>query len=132
MPRILAVDFGEKRIGLATCDQTGQIVTARETLKRSSDADAARRIARFCADEEVETVVLGIPRSPGGVESPFADRVRSFGARLSREVALPIRFHEETLTSWEAQRLSPGKRVIDPEAAAILLGDYLNHEAGPR
>ena len=132
VPRILAVDFGERRIGLATCDQTGQVVTPRQTLARRSDADAARKIARFCADEEVEAIVLGIPRSPEGVESSFADRVRSFGARLSRELAVPIRFHEETLTSWQAERAMPfrNKREIDPEAAAILLSDYLSHKSG--
>ncbi len=130
MPRILAVDFGEKRIGLATCDQTGQVVTARQTLARASDADAARQIARFCADEEVEAVVLGIPRSPDGIESSFADRVRSFGARLSRELRVPVAYHEETLTSWEAQNAQPflTKEEIDREAAAILLTDYLSHK----
>lgn len=132
MPRILAVDFGEKRIGLATCDQTGQVVTARETLTRRSDADAAREIARFCADEEVEAVVLGVPRSPEGVESSFADRVRSFGTRLSRELPVPVRYHEETLTSWEAQHTMPflTREEIDRQAAAILLTDYLSHKTG--
>jgi putative Holliday junction resolvase len=134
MPRILAVDFGEKRIGLATCDQTGQVVTARQTLARASDARAAREIARFCTDEEVEAVVLGIPRSPSGVESSFANRVRSFGAKLSRELPVPVDYHEETLTSWEAQRAMPSgtKEEIDRQAAAILLLDYLNHKRGGR
>lgn len=127
MPRILAVDFGEKRIGLATCDATGQVVAARRTLARKSDARAAAQIARFCAEEEVEAIVLGVPRSPSGAESAFARRVRSFGDKLSREVGLPIHYYEETLTSWEAERARPGlsKEEIDREAAALLLSDYL-------
>jgi len=134
--RILAVDFGERRIGLATCDPTGQVVTARRTIHRKSDALAAREIAQFCAEEEVESIVLGIPRSPEGIESPFAGRVRSFGERLSRATDLPTQYHEETLTSWEAQRRQDrrprSKEDIDREAAAVLLTDYLSDRAGRR
>jgi putative Holliday junction resolvase len=135
--RILAIDFGERRIGLATCDPTGQVVAARRTIHRKSDALAAREIARFCAEEEVEVIVLGIPRSPEGIESPFAGRVRSFGERLSRETDLPTEYHEETLTSWEAQqrredRRPRSKEDIDREAAAVLLTDYLSDQAGRR
>jgi putative Holliday junction resolvase len=127
MPRILAIDFGEKRIGLATCDATGQVVAARRTLLRKSDAGAVQEIARFCREEEVEAVVLGIPRSPEGVESLFAGRVRSFGDKLSREIDTPIAYHEETLTSWAAQREAAfqTKEEVDRGAAAILLSDYL-------
>ena len=135
MPRILAIDFGEKRIGLATCDATGQVVAARRTLSRRSDAAAVLEIARFCREEEVEAIVLGIPRSPEGVESPFAGRVRSFGDKLSREIAAPIDYHEETLTSWEAQREGAfqTKGEVDRGAAAILLSDYLTrHSSGNR
>ena len=132
--RLLAVDFGERRIGLATCDSTGQVVAARRTIHRRSDALAAREIARFCAEEEVEGIVLGVPRSPEGVESPFAGRIRSFGERLSLATDLPIEYHEETLTSWEAQRRQEqrprSKEDIDREAAAVLLSDYLSDRAG--
>ncbi|MGH9400213.1 MAG: Holliday junction resolvase RuvX [Thermoanaerobaculia bacterium] len=125
--RILAVDFGEKRIGLATCDATGQVVAARRTLIRGSDEKAIREIARFCRDEEVEAVVLGIPRSPEGVESSFSGRVRSFGGKLARALQVPIDYHEETLTSWEARQEGPfqTKEEIDRAAAAVLLADYL-------
>ena len=132
MPRLLAIDFGEKRIGLATCDATGQVVAARRTHARASDAAAAEEIARFCRDEEVEGIVLGVPRSPEGAESPFAGRIRSFGGKLARAAGLPVAYHEETLTSWEAERAEPlrTKEEIDRSAAAILLADYLAHTAG--
>jgi putative Holliday junction resolvase len=102
-------------------------VAARKTLLRKSDTVAVREIAQFCRDEEVEAIVLGIPRSPEGVESLFADRVRSFGDKLSRVIDLPIDTHEETLTSWAAQREAPfqAKEEVDRGAAAILLSDYL-------
>lgn len=128
--RILAIDFGEKRIGLATSDETGTLATARKTLERKSDEAAAREILEFCSEEEVGLVLLGIPRSPEGVESPFAARIRSFAAKLAARTAIPMRFHEETLTTDEAmRRLPPGasRQDVDRMAAAVLLEDYLSH-----
>jgi putative Holliday junction resolvase len=130
--RILAVDFGEKRIGLATSDATGMLATPRKTLARRADYEAAEEILRFCEDEDIELILLGIPRSPEGVESPFAARIRSFASKLAAQTAIPVRFHEETLTSDEAaRRLPPGaaKEDIDKTAAAVLLEDYLRHTA---
>ncbi|HEY1252803.1 MAG TPA: Holliday junction resolvase RuvX [Thermoanaerobaculia bacterium] len=128
MPRILAVDFGEKRIGLATSDESGTVATPRRTLLRRSDEDAVDALERFCRDEEIALVLFGIPRSPDGVESAFAERIRSFAAKLTRRTGLPLRFHEETLTSDEAGRRlhgSPARTGLDAMAAAVLLEDYL-------
>lgn len=131
MPRILAVDFGEKRIGLATSDASGSLATARRTVLRRDDADAAEQIRRFCGEEEVELVVFGIPRSPEGAESPFAVRIRSFASKFAAVAGLPILFHEETLTSNEAARRAGAARGagLDPVAAAVLLEDFLAHRA---
>jgi putative Holliday junction resolvase len=134
MPVVVAVDFGEKRIGLATSDASGLLATPRITLQRKSDAVAITALAGFCRAEESELVVFGIPRSPEGVESPFAARIRSFAARFTRETGIPIRFHEETLTSDEASRRLPRRarqEDIDRTAAAVLLEDYLQN-AGAR
>ena len=133
--RIVAVDFGEKRIGLATSDASGLLATARVTLKRKSDAGAIDELERFCRDEEAGVVVFGIPRSPAGVESPFAARVRSFASRFERRTGLQVRFHEETLTSDEAIRRLPktaGREEIDRTAAAVLLEDYLQSVGAAR
>ena len=128
MPVVVAVDFGEKRIGLATSDASGLLATPRLTLTRRSDAAAIAALARFCREEESELVVFGIPRSPEGVESPFAARIRSFAARFAGESGLAVRFHEETLTSDEAVRRLPRtarREELDRTAAAVLLEDYL-------
>jgi len=130
MARIVAIDFGEKRIGLATCDAAGMIATPRRTLLRKGDDGSIGEILAFCAEEEAEGILLGVPRSPEGVESPFAARIRSFGRKLARRTALPIHFHEETLTSNEAaRRLPPGatREEADRTAAAVLLEDWLFH-----
>lgn len=128
MARILAVDFGEKRIGLATSDASGTLATPRTTLLRKSDAATLAALAQFCAREEIDLAVFGIPRSPEGVESPIADRIRSFAHKFEATTGLPVRFHEETLTSDEAARRLPrraNREDLDRAAAAILLEDYL-------
>jgi len=128
--RILAIDFGEKRIGLATSDATGTLATPRRTLPRRDDARAAAEVLRFCEEEDIGLVLVGLPRSPEGIESPFATRIRSFAAKLAAQAGIPVRFHEETLTSNEAaRRLPPGspREALDQMAAAVLLEDYLRH-----
>lgn len=135
MTRVLAIDFGEKRIGLATGDAPGGLATARATVSRTSDDAAAGEIGRLCREEDVGLLLVGIPRSPDGVESAIAPRIRSFAEKLSRATGLPVELHEETLTSDEAARRLRGKPSwagIDAEAAAVLLEDWLAHrEGGP-
>ncbi len=128
MARILAVDFGEKRIGLATSDASGSLATPRITLRRKRDEVVIEELARFCEREEIALTVIGIPRSPEGIESPIAARIRSFAAKFGQRTGLPVRFHEETLTSNEAARRlnrRASAEDLDRTAAAVLLEDYL-------
>lgn len=130
--RILAIDFGEKRIGLATSDETGTLATPRKTVRRGGDARAVAEILDFCRREEIGLLLVGLPRSPEGVESAFAGRIRSFAGKLAARTSLPVRFHEETLTSHEAARRLPrgsAREDLDPMAAAVLLEDYLQNES---
>jgi putative Holliday junction resolvase len=129
MGRILAVDFGEKRIGLATSDAGGSLSTPRRTVRRTGDDPAIAEIAGFAREEEIELIVVGIPRSPEGAESAIAARIRSFARKLAAGTGLEVRFHEETLTSDEALRRLPpgsGREAVDRTAAAVLLEDYLS------
>ncbi|HKD11253.1 MAG TPA: Holliday junction resolvase RuvX [Thermoanaerobaculia bacterium] len=129
--RILAIDFGERRIGLATSDETGTLATPRHTLDRVDDARAAEEILRFCQEEDIGLLLMGLPRSPEGAESPFATRIRSFAAKLAARTAIPLRFHEETLTSREAAGRLPRRSSrgdVDKMAAAVPLEDYLQHQ----
>ena len=137
MARILAVDFGERRIGLATSDAEETLATPRRTVRRTNDDAAVAEIARFAGEEEIGLLLVGIPRSPEGVESPIAGRIRSFASKLAAGTGLEVRFHEETLTSDEARRrLPPGagsdKEAIDREAAAVLLEDFLSTASAGR
>ena len=130
MTRVLAIDFGEKRIGLATADAPGGIPTARRTLSRKTDDGAAAEIGRLCREEGVGLLLVGVPRSPEGVESAIAPRIRSFAEKVSRATGLPVELYEETLTSDEASRRLRGhssRAGVDAEAAAVLLEDWLAH-----
>ncbi|HZI65859.1 MAG TPA: Holliday junction resolvase RuvX, partial [Thermoanaerobaculia bacterium] len=93
MTRVLAIDFGEKRIGLATADSPGGLATARRTVARTSDEAVAGEIGRLCREEEVDLLLVGVPRSPEGEESAIAPRIRSFAGKLSRATGLPVELY---------------------------------------
>ena len=133
MARILAVDFGEKRIGLATSDASGSLATPRITLRRKSDAVVIEELARFCGREEIALSVFGIPRSPEGVESPIAARIRSFAAKFGRAhgpAGAISRGDADVQRGGPAAAPAGPPEDLDRTAAAVLLEDYLA-SAGP-
>lgn len=136
--RVLAVDFGEKRIGLAVSDESGRLVVPVGAVARASDAQAAADVARAAAEREVSRVVVGLPRNLDGSEGAIARRARNFARRLGKASGLPVDLHGEALTSVAADaalddagvpaRGRAGAR--DAEAAAVLLRDWLASRAG--
>lgn len=133
--RILSVDFGEKRIGLAVSDERGEIVVPVGVVHRKSDAQAASEVTAAAREREVELFVVGLPVRPDdGTDSPFAARVRNFARRLGEASGLPVELHGEALTSSSAEgelrdagyshtRL---RTALDAEAAASILRDFLS------
>ena len=137
--RALAVDFGEKRIGLAVSDPSGEIVVPVGAVLRRSDAQAAGEVVAAAREREVERIVVGVPLRPGDEgESPFAARARSFARKLATLSGLPVDLHDEALTSASAEAvlrsagLAPARRsgAVDAEAAAELLRDWLAARRG--
>jgi putative Holliday junction resolvase len=120
----LAVDFGERRIGLATSDASGSLATPRRTLTRKSDRAAIDAIVEFVRREEVEKILIGLPHHADGRESELAPRVRSFARKLEETLALPVAFVNEHLTSHAARDRFPGAE-LDAASAAVLLEDFL-------
>ena len=131
--RLLGLDLGERRIGVAVGDPTGFLASALEVLEsrgRARDVAAVRAIA---AREGAETVVVGMPVNMDGSYGPQAEKSRRFGAALEAS-GLPVVYWDERLTTVEAQRylreggMSRQKRrqTIDAAAAAILLQSYLD------
>jgi putative holliday junction resolvase len=124
----LALDVGEKRIGVATGDTAVRIAVPLDTIE--VDGTEVERIARIIVDEDVDTVVVGYPRNQSGEPTAQTAYAEAFAARLT-DIAPKLVFQDESLTSVLAeQRLkSYGKPYtkgdIDAQAAAIVLQDYL-------
>ncbi len=120
--RYLALDVGDRRIGLAVGDDAHGLVHPLRTLVRRSlarDLDALREIVR---DERIEVLVVGLPLTLRGEIGPQAERVRRFAAACA-DLGLPVELYDERHTTSEA-RLR-GARDVDAGAATILLEDFL-------
>jgi len=142
--RIVGLDVGERRIGVAVSDATLTLARPVAVLRPASfDADAAplaaAEIARLAADEDgVSSIVVGLPRRLDGSPSGMTVRVEAFAAELGRLTRLPVILQDERLTSREADsRLAvtdkdwrTRKARLDAAAAAVILQDYLDVRPG--
>lgn len=133
MTRVIGLDHGARRIGLAVGDTETGMAFARPALRRRNlDHDLAR-LVELCGEERAGTVVIGLPLNADGSEGSQAAAVRQFGERLER-VGLPVVYEDERLTTWEAgERLrDEGRRPtrrsgeLDSAAARLILQQYLD------
>lgn len=132
--RLLAIDYGSKRVGLAISDAEGRVATPLETVARKDDRGVARQIARIVEREGVAGLVLGEPRRLDGTRGDAAERVARFARRLEATTGLPVEMVDEALTSVEATRrlraagIDPGADPgrVDAVAAQILLQEVLD------
>ena len=123
--RVLAIDFGEARAGLALSDPTGTLATP---LPAAEPPDPAG-IARLAEERDAEMVVIGLPRSLSGDEGPQAVRTREFGDELKAVCSLPIEFYDERFTTRMAsqtRKATGSKADEDSIAAAHLLEGFLD------
>ena len=138
--RIVGLDVGERRIGVAVSDATRTLarpigVLHATGLERDAPRVAADEVARLADEEDgVSSIVVGLPAHLDGSASPMTPRVRTFAAELGRLTELPVTLQDERLTSREAEsRLAvreknwrARKAKLDAAAAAIILQDYLD------
>jgi putative Holliday junction resolvase len=137
--RVLGVDVGGRRVGLAISDATGTLARPLTTLSVSSEADAVDRVAETIAtlaaeEDGLSTVVVGMPAHLDGSPSAMSTRVRAFIAALATRTAVPIATEDERLSSREAESRLAGrerdwrkrKAQLDAAAAAVFLQDYLD------
>ena len=136
--RILAIDYGRKRIGLAVSDETGLLARPLATLVRSNRRNDLHRLKETCSKNAIGLIVVGLPLHISGEASEMAEEAARFGARLEKELRVRVVMLDERLTSWEAGRIdaeSGTKRRKKREdlhglAAAVLLRDYLSLKRG--
>jgi putative holliday junction resolvase len=135
MGRVLALDVGKKRIGLAVSDELGITAQGIETLERTRIRDDLARLKEIAAHWNVETLLVGRPLQMSGSESRQSEYTREFAGRLGEFLRLPVIFWDERLTSAEAERmlresgasLERRKKAVDRLAAVLLLESYLTH-----
>ena len=131
--RILAVDYGEKRIGLAVSDELGITASPLMTLARRSDDETVRQIAQLASKLRVTQIVVGLPRRTDAQEGEMERQVKAFAEKLRQEVSVPVVLFDERFTTRIAEQvlleadLSRRKRkqVRDRLAAVILLQSFL-------
>jgi putative Holliday junction resolvase len=129
--RVVGLDLGSKRIGVAVSDATGTLASPYEVVERSPQSYA--RVRAIVEETEAERVVVGLPLSLSGDEGPAARAAREEAAALSDVVAVPVELYDERLTTVSAQRsmmdlqmkADARKRVVDKVAAAVMLQSWL-------
>jgi putative holliday junction resolvase len=124
MSRVIALDHGEARCGVAVSDPTGELVTPLEIVERPDTRRGLARVADAVRDREADLVVVGLPLTLAGEEGVQAQAARAFAERLARIVAVPVELHDERLTTRMADRTG-GSAASDSVAAAHLLESWL-------
>lgn len=142
--RALGIDYGERRIGLALSDATGLLASPWKRLPNDANVGAAaKRIAdevrALQVDEELDAIVIGLPRRLNGEPTDQTARVQKLAQLLAAEVTVPISLQDERLTSHAADELlaqrerdwKKRKEQLDAMAAALILQDFLDHRPRP-
>lgn len=132
--RILAIDHGTKRIGIAVSDELKMIAQPLEFIPAEPFAQFLSRLKQLLTEKNVELILVGLPRNMDGSYGPAALKVQEFVAVLKNAVTVPIRTWDERLTSVLANRFlieanvsrSKRKEKVDQTAAALLLQSYLD------
>ncbi|PYJ59349.1 MAG: Holliday junction resolvase RuvX [Verrucomicrobia bacterium] len=132
--RILAIDHGTKRMGVAVSDELGMIAQPLEFIPAEPFAKFLDRLKEILREKQVELILVGMPRNMDGSYGPAALKVQEFVAVLKDAVAIPIKTLDERLTSVQAHRFLTEAEVrgrqrkdkVDKSAAAILLQSYLD------
>jgi len=138
--RVLAIDFGMRRMGVAVSDALGITAQGLTTLQRTRLEDDLQKIQELTEEYSTERVIVGNPLGHGGGETAMSRHAADFAEKLRRRVNCPVDLWDERLTSVEANRalretgLSLGKRqrAVDRVAATLLLQSYLDFLSNER
>ena len=134
MNRILGIDFGTRRIGLALSDPTGTFASPLPFLENSGLQKVATALQELVQAQDVQTVVIGLPRNMDGTYGPAAQKVREFIAQIQPHLSAKITCQDERLTTAQASRdLSQMglnqrelRKKVDSSSAALILQQFLD------
>jgi putative Holliday junction resolvase len=132
--RVLGLDLGQKRIGIAISDEDASIAFPDGALKSVGPRKDVAAVAALCSERGVGRVVIGLPRHLDGREGPEAEAAREFAAALHRATGLPVETLDERWTTLEAERIlhdqghkkKRQRGLVDSVAASIILRTYLD------
>jgi putative Holliday junction resolvase len=147
--RILGLDYGRKKIGMAWADVRARIAEPYDTWERINRNEDMRRLREFARDHGVKQIVVGLPLRLDGSRGEMAEEATRFAERLRKQIGVPVELVDERLTSWQAEqileqefgrpithkdthagrrrapRASLGKHTVDAIAAMVILREYL-------
>ncbi len=134
MTRLLALDLGEKRIGLAVSDEIGLLARSHSVIKRTSRSADFEKIGRIINQEKISLIVVGLPVSLSGVEGSKAAWARDYGADLANRLGIEVTFWDESLSTVAAENSLRERGIhrkkrrsqVDAVAAAFILQSYLD------
>ncbi|HKV26626.1 MAG TPA: Holliday junction resolvase RuvX [Candidatus Acidoferrum sp.] len=148
--RILALDYGRARIGLALADSLTALPQPLATMHRINRNEDMRRLRELAREHDVKKIVVGLPLRLDGTRGDMAQEAARFAQRVQKQLGLPVDLVDERLTSWEAERLleeqqgrtlhpeavKPRKKAatrpgVDALAAALILKEYLGRQSAP-
>jgi putative holliday junction resolvase len=132
--RILAIDYGRKRMGLALSDELQITAQPLLILARTNRRNDLRRLREICRKQGVARILVGHPLHITGEAGEMAQEAAQFARRLQKELGIEVQLADERLTTWEAEQIVAGRKSaapkqsrVDDVAAAILLREYLDH-----
>jgi putative Holliday junction resolvase len=136
--RVLALDYGTVRVGVAVSDELGMIAHPLEFIPAEPFDGFMVRLKQLLAERQVGRILVGMPRNMDGSYGPAAEKVQEFVGRLRDALPIPIQTWDERLTSVQAQRMlreasvkgAKQRRKVDQMAAAILLQSFLDAQPG--
>jgi putative Holliday junction resolvase len=134
--RYLGIDHGQKRTGLAISDASEMLVTPHTVIETQSATELLRRIMDVITAEHIEAIVIGLPLNMDGSDGARVKQVKGFASQLAAKTACAIIFHDERLSSFEADYLAQDldltrkkkKKRLDAIAAAAILRSYLDQK----
>jgi putative Holliday junction resolvase len=132
--RVMAIDLGEKRIGIAISDPLRLVAKGQSVIKRKSRREDFARYQQLVAEQDIKLVIMGLPVPLSGIEGDKAAWVRDYTADLQNHLSIPVVLWDEALSTQRAEQTlrAQGKKLkkikerIDAVAAAFILQDYLD------
>jgi len=132
--RILGLDVGHRRVGVAVSDELGLTAQAVAVIANTGEDDVMEAIAALVEQYDAARIVVGLPKRTDGTLGPEAENIRAFGQRLAGFVGIPVEYWDERFSTAEAERMlisaglrrSRRRQVVDQVAAGIILQGYLD------